>query len=60
MRAREAKSKEAKHTSRHYEFPVVTRQEVELRLVEPQSIEEHGDSVIVTHGYATDEPTTSA
>jgi DNA modification methylase len=59
MRAREAKSKEAKHTSRHYGFPVVTRQEVELRLVEPQSIEEHGDSVIVTHSYATDEPTTS-
>jgi hypothetical protein len=52
MRAREAKSKEAKHTSRHYGFPVVTRQEVELRLAVPQTIEERGDSVIVGHSYA--------
>lgn len=55
IRRREEQSKETKHVSRHYGFPVLTRQEVELRLAVPRAMTEQGDRVCVEHEYAEPE-----
>ena len=53
IRGREEQAKETKHVSRHYGFPVITRQEVELRLPVPKAMDERGGSAVVDHEYAT-------
>jgi DNA modification methylase len=42
----------SKNVSRHYGFPVITRQEVELRLMIPKTMEKSGDRTIVEHEYS--------
>lgn len=39
-----------KHVSRHYGFPVITRQEVELRLLVPREMVTEGERVVVEYG----------
>lgn len=53
MRGREAQGKPARHVSQHYGFPVITRQEVALRLMVPATMHEEEDRLVVAHEYAT-------
>ncbi len=51
IRGRADQGKQCKHRSRHYGFPVVTRQEVDLRFTAPLATRVVGDGVVATHGY---------
>lgn len=52
IRFREEQGKETKHASLHYGFPVITSQEVALRLMVPHTLEVLGAQVVVEHAYA--------